>query len=144
MIFRPPPPSFPPQPATSNGRPKMRIAFASIARTLFRPGPAASGAVQPARLTRERYGRLARRVKLLSWLSLGLITAEGGIAIVAGLAANSIALIGFGLDSVIEGLASLVIVWRFTGGRMFSHAAEQRAQKLVAIQFFVIVPYVGI
>ena len=81
---------------------------------------------------------------MLSWLSLAWMTVEGAVAILAGLAAGSIALIGFGLDSAIEGFASVVIVWRFTGSRMFSDVAEQRAQKLVAIQFFVLAPYVGV
>ena len=97
----------------------------------------------PAGLTRERYSELARRVKLLSWLSLGWMTIEGAVAIVAGIVAGSVALIGFGLDSAIEGLASVIIIWRFTGSRVFSHAAEQRAQKLVAVQFFILAPYVA-
>ena len=84
----------------------------------------------------------ARRARLLSWLSLAWMGAEGAIAITAGILASSIALISFGLDSAIEGFASLVIVWRFTGGRLLSHAAEERAQKLVAIQFFLLAPYV--
>jgi divalent metal cation (Fe/Co/Zn/Cd) transporter len=88
--------------------------------------------------------RLARRARLLSWLSLAWMTVEGAVAILAGLAAGSIALIGFGLDSAIEGFASVVIVWRFTGSRIFSDAAESRAQKLVAIQFFVLAPYVAV
>ena len=104
---------------------------------------AGSSATARPRLTRERYAELARRVKLLSWLSLFWMTIEGAVAIVAGIVAGSIALIGFGLDSAIEGFASIVIIWRFTGSRVFSHAAEQRAQKLVAIQFFVLAPYVG-
>ncbi|HWM12723.1 MAG TPA: cation transporter [Solirubrobacteraceae bacterium] len=94
-------------------------------------------------ITRERYARLAGRVKLLSWLSLVWMTAEGVVAIAAGIVASSIALIGFGLDSAIEGLASVIIIWRFTGSRVFSHAAEQRAQKLVAAQFFLLAPYVA-
>ncbi|MGH2782002.1 MAG: cation transporter [Thermoleophilaceae bacterium] len=69
--------------------------------------------------------------------------AEGALAIVAGILAGSIALISFGIDSAIEGVASLIIVWRFTGSRLLSHAAEQRAQKLVAIQFFLLAPYVS-
>jgi divalent metal cation (Fe/Co/Zn/Cd) transporter len=69
--------------------------------------------------------------------------AEGLIALVAGITAGSIALISFGLDSFIEGFASLVIVWRFTGTRLHSDAAETRAQKLVAIQFFLLAPYVA-
>lgn len=95
------------------------------------------------RLTRRRYAELARRVKLLSWLSLAWMTVEGAVAIAAGIVAGSIALVGFGLDSAIEGFASVVIVWRFSGRRVFSHAAEQRAQKLVALQFFLLAPYVG-
>src|SRR5829696_5087095 len=96
-----------------------------------------------AAITRPRYEQLARRVKLLSWLSLLWMAVEGGVAIAAGIVAGSIALIGFGLDSAIEGFASVIIIWRFTGHRVFSHAAEQRAQKLVAIQFFLLAPYVG-
>lgn len=69
--------------------------------------------------------------------------ARGRDAILAGVLAGSVALIGFGLDSAIEGFASAIIVWRFTGTRMFSQAAERRAQKLVAIQFFILAPYVG-
>ena len=92
---------------------------------------------------RETYRRLAHRAKVLSWASLVYMVFEGGIAILAGILAGSVALIGFGLDSAVEGFASVIIVWRFTGARMFSEAAEQRAQKLVALQFFVLAPYVG-
>jgi divalent metal cation (Fe/Co/Zn/Cd) transporter len=88
--------------------------------------------------------RLARRAKLLSWASLAYMAAEGAVAVVAGIVAGSIALIGFGADSVIEGFASVVIVWRFTGHRTLSEEAERRAQKLVAIQFFILAPYVGV
>jgi divalent metal cation (Fe/Co/Zn/Cd) transporter len=88
--------------------------------------------------------RAARRAKQLSWLSLVWMGAEGAIAITAGILAGSIALIGFGIDSAIEGVASLVIVWRFTGHRLLSPVAEERAQKLVAIQFFILAPYVAV
>jgi divalent metal cation (Fe/Co/Zn/Cd) transporter len=97
----------------------------------------------PAVITRERYRQVAGRVKVLSWLSLAWMTVEGVVAIAAGIVAGSIALIGFGLDSAIEGLASGIVIWRFTGSRVFSHAAEQRAQKLVAAQFFLLAPYVA-
>lgn len=90
-----------------------------------------------------RIEHLARRARILSWLSLGWMTAEGAIAITAGVLAGSIALIGFGLDSVVEGVASVVIIWRFTGHRIHSAAAEHRAQQLVAVQFFLLAPYVG-
>jgi divalent metal cation (Fe/Co/Zn/Cd) transporter len=86
--------------------------------------------------------RAARQARMLSWLSLAWMGAEGAIALTAGVLAGSIALVGFGIDSAIEGFASLVIVWRFTGSRLVSHAAEERAQKLVAVQFFLLAPYV--
>jgi divalent metal cation (Fe/Co/Zn/Cd) transporter len=87
--------------------------------------------------------RAVRRVKQLSWLSLFWMGAEGTVAIVAGVMAGSIALVGFGIDSAIEGFASAIIVWRFTGSRIHSQAAERRAQKLVAAQFFLLAPYVA-
>ena len=89
------------------------------------------------------YLRLARRAKLLSWASLAYMALEGLVAVVAGIAAGSIALIGFGIDSAIEGFPSVIIVWRFTGSRTLSHRAEDRAQKLVAVQFFILAPYVA-
>lgn len=92
---------------------------------------------------RTDYERAAAKVRLLSWLSLVWMGAEGAIALVAGILAGSIALVGFGIDSAIEGFASAIIIWRFTGARMHSAAAEQRAQKLVAVQFFLLAPYVG-
>ncbi len=110
-------------------------------------GPVASSAPSPTTREagdRQRRQRLADRVRFLSWLSLVWMTVEGVVAVLAGLAAGSIALIGFGLDSAIEGFASVIIIWRFTGHRVFSHAAEGRAQKLVAVQFFLLAPYVGI
>ncbi len=100
--------------------------------------------MEAATVSRAEYLQRARRAKLLSWASLAYMAAEGILAVVAGIAAGSIALIGFGLDSAIEGFASVVIVWRFTGSRILSEAAERRAQKLVAIQFFVLAPYVTV
>ena len=106
----------------------------------------AIGSQRPAAaaISRERYDELARKVKRLSWLSLGAMTVEGAGAITAGVIAGSIALVGFGLDSAVEGFASTIIIWRFTGSRAFSERAEQRAQKLVAVQFFLLAPYVAI
>ena len=99
--------------------------------------------LEPRLVRSEEWLRAARQARLLSWLSLAWMGAEGAIAITAGVLAGSIALVSFGLDSAIEGFASLVIVWRFTGSRLLSHAAEERAQKLVAIQFFLLAPYVA-
>jgi len=91
---------------------------------------------------RER-DRLIRRAKALSWLSLAYMTAEGAIAIAAAVLAGSVALLGFGLDSAIEALASIIVIWRFTGTRRLSDHAEQRAQRLVAITFFLLAPYIA-
>ncbi len=85
----------------------------------------------------------AKRARRLSWLSLAWMSAEGIVGVVIGVLAGSIALTAFGIQSFIEGLASLVIVWLFTGARLGSNNAEGRAQKLVAIQFFLLVPFVG-
>ncbi len=98
----------------------------------------------PRPISLEERHRLAARVRLLSWVSLAYMAAEGAIAILAGVLAGSIALIGFGIDSAIEGFASAIIVWRFTGHRIVSEAAEARAQKLVAVQFFILAPYVAV
>ena len=100
-------------------------------------------AAQAPRLSDTHRRRLAARVRVLSWVSLGYMALEGGIAILAGVLADSIALIGFGLDSAVEGFASAIIVWRFTGHRIFSETAETRAQKLVALQFLLLAPYVA-
>ena len=88
----------------------------------------------------------ARDVRLalaLSWLSLAAMAAEGVVAITAAVIANSAALLGFGLDSFIEGLASVIVIWRFTGSRTFSEAAEHTAQKAVAVTFFLLAPYIA-
>ena len=87
--------------------------------------------------------RLIRFAKALSWLSLGWMTVEGGVAIAAALAAGSVALLGFGIDSAIEGLASVIVLWRFTGSRRLSEDAERRAQQAVAVSFFLLAPYVA-
>jgi divalent metal cation (Fe/Co/Zn/Cd) transporter len=90
----------------------------------------------------QEWLRTARLTRLLSWLSLVWLGIEGTVAIVAGVMAGSVALIAFGLDSAIEGVASIVIVWRFSGSRLFSDTAERRAQLLVAIQFFILAPFI--
>ena len=80
----------------------------------------------------------------LEWASLGYMAVEGIVAMVAGIAAGSVPRIGFGLDSAMEGFASVVMVWRFTGWRTLSHHAEERAQKPSAMQFFLLAPYVAV
>ena len=73
-------------------------------------------------VSEPEYRRLARRAKALSWASLAYMGAEGAVALTAGFLAASPALVGFGIDSAIESVASLVIIWRFTGARLLSDA----------------------
>jgi divalent metal cation (Fe/Co/Zn/Cd) transporter len=98
-----------------------------------------SPAVLPSAHDRER---LQHRARLLAWGGNAWHLIEFGIAVGAGIAAGSIALVGFGADSLVEGMAGFVIVWLFTGSRVNSGAAERRAQQLVAASYFVLAAYV--
>jgi divalent metal cation (Fe/Co/Zn/Cd) transporter len=88
--------------------------------------------------------RLVRRARLLAWGANAWHAAEFAIALAAGIAAGSIALVGFGIDSLIESLAGFVILWRFAGSRVHSDSAERSAQKLVASSFFALALYVAV
>jgi divalent metal cation (Fe/Co/Zn/Cd) transporter len=88
--------------------------------------------------------RAARWARWLAWISLGWMTVEGAAGLTAGLSAGSIALVGWALSSVVEGLASVIVIWRFTGSRTLSGHAEERAQKAVAVSFWLLAPYVAI
>ena len=88
--------------------------------------------------------RLARTARMLSWLTLAWMGIEGGVAIAAALLAGSVALLGFGLDSGIEALASVIVIWRLTGTRLASATSERRAQQLVAVSFFLLAPYIAV
>jgi divalent metal cation (Fe/Co/Zn/Cd) transporter len=81
---------------------------------------------------------------MLSWLSLAWMGVEGGVGLVAGLVAGSIALESFGLSSGVEGMASLIVIWRFTGRRMHSETAEHSAHKAVAVSFWLLAPYIAL
>src|SRR3954451_15162166 len=76
-----------------------------------------------------------RRARRLAWVGIAYHFVEFAIAIGAGVAAGSIALIGFGADSLIEALAGFVVLWLFTGARIGSEGAERRAQQLIAASF---------
>jgi divalent metal cation (Fe/Co/Zn/Cd) transporter len=88
--------------------------------------------------------RLEQRARLLAGWGNAWHLVEFGIAIGAGIAAGSIALIGFGADSLVEGLAGFVIVWLFSGARLHSSTAERRAQQLIAASYVVLAVYVSV
>jgi divalent metal cation (Fe/Co/Zn/Cd) transporter len=87
---------------------------------------------------------LERRAKLLAWTGNAWHVVEFAIAVGAGIAAGSVALVGFGIDSVVEALAGGVIVWLFSGGRGSSPTAERRAQQLVAASYAILVAYIAV
>lgn len=97
--------------------------------------------IQPGRAERSR---LLSRVRLLAWLGNAWHLVEFAIALGAGLAAGSIALVGFGIDSLIEAFAGFVILWRFGRARHESDRAEVLAQRLIAGSFFVLAVYVTV
>ena len=88
--------------------------------------------------------RWQARARLLAWAGIAWHFVEFAIAIGAGIAAGSIALIGFGADSLIEAVAGFVVIWLFTGSRLQSHSAERRAQKMIAASFYVLAAYVSV
>ena len=85
---------------------------------------------------------LERRAKRLAFGGNAWHLVEFAIAVGAGIAASSVALVAFGIDSLIEFAAGGVIIWLFTGGRGSSEIAERRAQRLIAISFFALSVYV--
>ncbi len=87
---------------------------------------------------------LERRAKQLAWTGNVWHVIEFAIGVGAGIAAGSVALVGFGFDSAIEVLSGCVIVWLFSGGRGVSHTAERRAQQLIAISYELLVAYIGV
>ncbi len=88
--------------------------------------------------------RDARTTVLLSWASLAWMTAEGAVGLVAGLRAGSVGLVGWALSSVVEGLASVIVIWRLTGTRALSDTSERTAQRAVAVSFWLLAPYVAV
>jgi divalent metal cation (Fe/Co/Zn/Cd) transporter len=95
--------------------------------------------LEPAAGSRSR---LVRRAKALSLLSIAWMSVEAGVSILSALLAGSVALIAFGLDSLIELASAATILWLYTGTRDGSEAAERRAQQLVTICFAALAIYV--
>ena len=85
----------------------------------------------------------------LEYLTVGWNVVEGIIAVAAGIAAGSIALIGFGVDSFVETISGAVIIWRLMAETRGQHddeameRIEQRAERIVGIAFLLLAAYVG-
>ena len=98
----------------------------------------ASGDVE---LQPERRAMLGRRAQLLAGASVAYNLVEAAVAIAAGSVAGSIALVGFGLDSLVEVSSGLVILWQFR--HRVPQARERQALRLMAWCFFALAGYVG-
>jgi divalent metal cation (Fe/Co/Zn/Cd) transporter len=101
-------------------------------------------AIVQVRAPTDDRARWVRRARLLAWAGVGWHGVEAAVAVGAGLAAGSFALIGFGADSLIEAAAGLVVLWLFAAPRAGSAEAEARAQKLIAVSFYVLAAYIGV
>lgn len=90
--------------------------------------------------------RLVRRGLWLAGLTIAWNVIEAVIAVSAGIAAGSLALVAFGFDSIIEVLSAFVVVWQFRGELRggYDLERERRALRLIAITFFVLATYVVI
>jgi divalent metal cation (Fe/Co/Zn/Cd) transporter len=87
-----------------------------------------------------RNARLTRRGFWLEYASMGWMAVEAAVAIASGVIASSIALVGFGLDSVIEFFAAAVVVWQLRGA---GQERETRAVRLIGVTFFALAAYLA-
>jgi divalent metal cation (Fe/Co/Zn/Cd) transporter len=107
-------------------------------RSVVQHAPAGAGGPAPRSAT---WLRAAHRAKLLAWASLAWMSVEGVVGIVAGVQAQSLGVLTWAASSFVEALASVIVVWRFTGHRTLSPSSEARAQRWVAGSFFVLAPF---
>lgn len=87
-----------------------------------------------------------KKALLLSYFTVGYNVLEGIASLIAGFLAGSIALVGFGLDSFVESLSGIVMIWRFRNHEKISHEEEERVEKkaiqLISTTFFILAAYV--
>ncbi|PSM39913.1 cation transporter [Streptomyces dioscori] len=92
-----------------------------------------------------RRDALARRIRLLVAATITYNVIEAGVAITAGTLASSTALIGFGLDSVIEVSSATAVAWQFSAREhTVRQARERRTLQIISVSFFALAAYVGI
>ena len=96
----------------------------------------------PSPLSADERQRLGRRAQVLAGASVGYNIIEAVIAVSVGIAAGSVALVGFGLDSVVEVSSGLIILWQFR--HKIPESRERQALKLIAVAFFALAIYVGL
>lgn len=104
--------------------------------------------VSPIRPSGDR-DELLRRGLRLEYLTVGWNIVEGLVAVSAGIVAGSVALVGFGLDSLVETISGVILVWRLRVERTGAsdervEEVERRAERLVGIAFLVLAAWVAI
>lgn len=111
-----------------------------------RPSPLPLLTSPPPGPSRQARADAVVRARRLNKLTIGYNLAEGIVALVAGIAAGSVSLVGFGLDSGIEVSAALILAWRLAAERRggCTQAADRRATRAVAVAFAALAAYVGI
>jgi divalent metal cation (Fe/Co/Zn/Cd) transporter len=92
-------------------------------------------------LTSDQRRRLGRRAQLLAGASVAYNGVEAVVALAAGVVAGSVALVGFGLDSVVEVSSGLIVLWQFR--HRMPQTRERQAQRLMALSFVALAAYVG-
>ncbi|MBB6417834.1 divalent metal cation (Fe/Co/Zn/Cd) transporter [Streptomyces sp. AK010] len=94
-------------------------------------------------LSPARRDRLTRRIRLLVAATIAYNVIEAVVAITAGALASSTALVGFGLDSVIEVSSATAVAWQFSArDPVAREAREQRTLRIIAVSFFALAGYV--
>ncbi|MFH0241466.1 cation transporter [Streptomyces sp. HK10] len=92
-----------------------------------------------------RRGALVRRIRLLVAATIAYNVVEAVVALAAGTTASSAALIGFGLDSVVEVSSAAAVAWQFSAAdHAVREAREQRALRITAVSFFALAAYVTV
>ena len=118
-----------PEPVVTAARPAREQNVPVLATPAARRAARARSRGTAAAVRDAGWQRAARLARWLAWASLAWMCTEGATGLWQGLAAGSVALTGWALGSAVEGLASVIVIWRFTGTRALSETAERRAQR---------------
>ncbi|MFR9676201.1 cation transporter [Streptomyces sp. TR06-5] len=98
----------------------------------------------PAVPSPARRDALTRRIRLLVAATIAYNLVEAVVAVTAGVAASSTALVGFGLDSVIEVSSAAAVAWQFSAGdHLVRETREKNALRIIAVSFFALALYVA-
>ena len=99
-------------------------------------------AARPAPPAPARAGVLRRRIRIVVACTIAWNIVEAVIALIAGGIASSAALIGFGLDSIVEVLSAAAVAWQFSGSD--PERRERTALRIIAVSFFALAAYVSV